>query len=801
MAQVVNIPGVGRVNFPDDFTPEQIQAAIERDILPRARPSVPVETVAPEAPSLLARVGRGMMDIFQGIKQRSLQLDEALGGDPARPDLLAKAHAGPLSAGRTLDLPTAEQYTARVNDELALYERGRQAGAKPETLSELVTGADPGIDWARIGGGIAATAPLALVAPGSSILARAGSGALAGGAASGAQFTPSGKLSDTAVATAVGTAAGAVAGPIVGWTADKGLALARRLGGYVKGLRAGTASADELAQRIPELAELPPQARADLIAEAQAQIRRTGSLNAEQIARKANLLAQGVRPTKAMVTRDPADWTLERNLQKLAQSPDDELSRVGRELTDVYQANDAALTQRLLGMTEGLPQRTQEAHGLAVMRSLDDLSRASQADVSKVYEAVRREVGEELAFDGRSLHRTLDELQDNAYSEKLVASVRNRLRRMGVIDADNELTGEALTVSQAEELRKFVNTLPNDFGKRDIISAIDADVMRGHAVGNVFKRETLPKSLEWLRPDIDRVNALDAAYKAARARVKDAPTPEAKRLLQAQLRRDKAVLDEARDAVLERVPKRTGAGNHFEGARAAASERFAMLANPATQRALNTLGELSQGKTAQNFIKSQVIDAADQDVASLLSTLQKLPRDQSEAAINEIRAGVLQHLQDKAINPNSNRFSGAALNRAMKEIGEEKLLRIFGVSQYQQLRNLARAGIDATFDPAYSAVNYSGTAPMLLSLMRRARGTIGVPLPGVNEVAERGLERMAARSQLADVMAARATGELPQVPVSLQQLAARLPAASSPAVVAMLDAARKKSEKRAGNRQ
>lgn len=723
MAQVVNIPGVGRVNFPDDFTPEQIQAAIERDILPRARPSVPVETVAPEAPSLLARVGRGMMDIFQGIKQRSLQLDEALGSDPARPDLLAKAHAGPLSAGRTLDLPTAEQYTARVNDELALYERGRQAGAKPETLSELVTGADPGIDWARIGGNFAATAPLALAAPGSSILARAGAGAAAGGSAAGLQFTPSGKLSDTAIATAVGAGAGAVAAPIVGWTADKGLALARRLGGYIKGLRAGTVSADDLAQRIPELAELPPQARADLIAEAQAQIRRTGSLNAEQIARKANLLAQGVRPTKAMVTRDPADWTLERNLQKLAQSPDDELSRVGRELTDVYQANDAALTQRLTGMAEGLPQRTQEAHGLAVMRSLDELAESSQEEVGKLYAAVRQAKGDQLASDARNLVQTLDDLRDNTYAEKLVSSVTNRLKRFGMIDKDGNLTTKTLTVNQAEELRKFVNTLPNDFGKRDIIKAIDADVLSGFG----------------------------------------------------------------EDA--------------FGGARAAASQRFATLANPATQRALNTLGELSQGKTAQNFIKSQVIDAADQDVASLLSTLQKLPRDQSEAAINEIRAGVLQHLQDKAINPNSNRFSGAALNRAMKEIGEEKLLRIFGVSQYQQLRNLARAGIDATFDPAYSAVNYSGTAPMLLSLMRRARGTIGVPLPGVNEVAERGLERMAARSQLADVMAARATGELPQVPVSLQQLAARLPAASSPAVVAMLDAARKKSEKRAGNRQ
>jgi len=76
-------------------------------------------------------------------------------------------------------------------------------------------------------------------------------------------------------------------------------------------------------------------------------LRQTGQLNAEQLGRRANLLAQGVTPTRSMVTRDPADWSIERNLQKLAQSPDESLAAPGRELTDIYQGNDAALAQRL----------------------------------------------------------------------------------------------------------------------------------------------------------------------------------------------------------------------------------------------------------------------------------------------------------------------------------------------------------------------------------------------------------------------------------------------------------------------
>lgn len=688
----VDIKGVGRVHFPASFTPEQIERAIESDILPQrnagAEPPVRAE------PTRLERIGHGAQRAVDRVAQLTAQAGEKI---------------GMLGPG------TSDALTQNINEEEARYQADR--------------GPDAGVDLASMTGNVGMLAPLALIPGGQRIVGRAAMGAVGGGAGGFLQFDPTNSAGGAAINTGTGAAAGAVLAPIAGWVADKVGPVVSRVLGKLKGMAAqwtGSTSADDIARQIPELAQLPEQQARDLIEEAQKQIRTTGSLDEAALARKANLLANDVIPLKSAVTRDPADWTIERNLQKLAQSPDEQLASTGQELTRVYQANDAALTGKLRSFSEKLPRATQEAHGMTVMRSLDDLAEASQQQVGKVYEQVRAAKGDQLASDARNLVTTLDELKDATYAEKLVGSVMNKLRRFGMVDAEGKVTSNTLTVTQAEELRKFVNQLPNDFGKRDIIRAIDADVL-------------------------------------------------------------------------------SGAGEDaFAGARGEASARFAMLENPATQRALNTLGELSQGKTAQNFIKSQVIDAADQDVRTLLQTIEKMPTDKGKAAIDALRAGVLQHLEGKAINPNSGQFSGAALNRALQEIGEDKLIRVFGIDQFRRLQSLARAGVDATYQPAYAAVNHSGTAPMLMSLLQRARAVPGIPLIITDEA-----QKLAARSgyqqQLARALAARSGGQLPEIPLRARQIGQALAQAGirmgPPASDAVLDEARKPANSRGKQRQ
>jgi hypothetical protein len=711
MAEAAGLTPVEPPERPEIDTPQN-QATIARRNREAAAAADFRKNVAEDTqPGLLASIGRGAQDVGQGITQGVLRLT-----DPAKDRNVTMTTFDPKTGQNvktTQAIPTSDEYTKDVNVERAQYDKSRADAG------------ETGIDWGRVFGVGGATLPAGLLAPeiaGPTWLARAVGGGTTGAAAGASEFAPTNSIAERVKNAAVGGAAGAIAAPVAGAVGDVAGSAYQKVAGRVAGageLIQPSTEADIIKQ-VPDIARVPPAQQADLIAEAQAQLKQTGALNAEQLARKANLLAQGVTPTKSMVTRNPADWTRERNLQKLAQSPDESLSAPGRELTGVYEGNDRALTAALAKQGEGLPGGTMEAHGQAVMKSADDLAKMSQKDVSAIYDEVRATHGNELASDAQNVVSTLahPDVADNAYAEPVINSVTKRLKRLGMIDGDGNATTNTMTVTQADEFRKFLGNLKSGDPKTDRI------------VGQIMKAH------------------------------------------------DQDVLG--------------GAGSDaMAPARAAASERFASLENPATQRALNAYGELNQGKTAQNFIQTNVINGADQDVASLLDTLGKLPPDQAKSATDAIKAGVVRHLQDKAINENSGQFSGAKLNTALNDIGDVKLARIFGAKSAEELRNLARAGLDATYQPPYSAVNNSNTTPMLLSLTRNARVIPGVPLL-VSDEAQKLAGRVGYASQLKDIRAAQSEAPLPEVPNILKQIAGLLPRSAAPVggVVASKDVRR-----------
>jgi hypothetical protein len=676
MPKVVhNVPGVGTVNFPDTMSEEDIQDAIVRmnESVSRSTNRTWDKYRFAEKPNPLERLGRGAQDTIDRLSQLTVAGGEAIGAyEPG----------------------TGEEMTRLMNQEQADYDANR--------------GYKPGADFARLTGGVGMTAPLALIPGGQSVAGTVGYGALSGAAEGLFQYDPSYSLEGTTRNVAIGGLTGGIAAPVLRFASKQAQSFAEKGLGRFKGVMESTqgkADVTEIMREVPEIAGLPVEMRANLIMEAQDQIKKTGTLNMEQLARKANLIANDATPTKSMVTRDPRDWSMERNMQKLAQSPDEQISSMGQELTSVYQQNDAALGNKLKSFSANLPKGTQEAHGMVALKSLDDLERLSQKDVSELYTMVREKNGSQLASDARGLVNTLDDLKDNAYSEKLVSSVNNKLKRFGMVDKEGNLTTKTLTVEQAEELRKFVNTLPNDFGKRDIIKSIDADVLSG--AGEDF----------------------------------------------------------------------------FATARSAAMKRKQMLDNPATQRALNAYGELTQGKTAQNFIKTQIVDGAEQDVESLLKTFGSLPKEQAEAATNSLKAGVLDYLQEKSVNPNSGQFSGAKMNDAIRNVGEGKLQKLLGDKGLAELKSLARAGLDATYQPPYAAVNHSNTAPTLLAMTQKARAIPGVPLI-VNENVEKLAGRAGYRKQLGDVLSARSQQPLPQLDPRIQSMIRMIQRAGVPAASA-----------------
>lgn len=699
MPQIVEVKGFGKVNFPDDMSADQIQFVIESDIIPQLSKATE-GVISPEKPSGLVSAGRGAQDVLDRISQLAINSGEKMG-------MLAPG-IGDIA-------------TSQMLDEQKKYEGAR--------------GPDAGFDIYRTGGNAGMLAPVALMPGGQGFLGRAASGAAQGGTAGFLQFDPSNTAAGTLKNTAVSAAAGAALNPAVGFLGDKVAKGVKNLIGRFRGVQAGARGRIEptvILEQIPEAKALPRAQQQLLLQDAIDQMKATGEFDVEGLRRRANLIANNLTATKSMVTRSPRDWTIERNLQKMAQSQDPRLSSVGEELTSVYQQNDAALTNQLRSQAAGLPKATQEAQGEAVMRGVDKLAREKQSKVGEAYDAVR---GEDFinqppnALVERLFSADLQDIEDPAV-KTVIKTVENRLKRNGVVKSTPtvgpdgsysfELTGKGMTAKQTEELRKLLNGLdtPGNAGrvKSQIIRALDESITR------------------------------------------------------------------------------EGGQDLYGAARAQAAQRFESLDNPAAQRALDTLGELQQGKTAQNFIEQQVVGAADQDVSALVKTLEG-----NKDALDAMKAGVLQWLEEKAVNVNSGQFSGAAFNKALESIGDTKLRAVLGEQTAQKLKSLSRAALNATYQPPYSAVNASNTSPMLLSATTNLRK---IPVIGglVTDETQGAIQASAARKQLADALSRRGNAPLIEDSRQVQSLVEALRAMSAPSAAASLDQRGKPANKKAKDR-
>jgi hypothetical protein len=418
MPQAVHIDGIDKpVYFPDGMKPEDIERAIETDVLPQLKQQQQASAPAKApAPAFGESVKRGLNDQVEGWEQKFLQVNDWLNN---RANRRAAENQNPAITPSP-ESHSADNYTEEVN-------AGRQNYVERR-------GPDAGFDWARLGGNVAGSAPMMLLpGGGAGVAARAGAGLVTGAAQGATQFDPSNSLKGEATNTAVGAGVGALVNPVTGFIGDKLKSAYQWIAGRIAGANAETLGATTQAaidKAVPEITQLPVEARQAIYDEAIQQVRTTGTLNAEQLARKANLIANGVTPTKAIVTRDPRDWSMERNLQKMAQSTDPKLQQVGDQLTGVYQSNDRALADQLARKSEGLPKGTQEQFGERAMSGLDKIARDSQKVVGKEYEGIH---GEDIinptpnALHEKLYSADIQDIEDPAV-KTVIKTVENRLK-------------------------------------------------------------------------------------------------------------------------------------------------------------------------------------------------------------------------------------------------------------------------------------------------------------------------------------------------------------------------------------
>lgn len=385
MAITVNVDGVGKVNFPDGYTPEKIKFAIENDILPRmkvAQRDIRAEAgqmAADDTPVLkkgLVALGRGLTDVGQGAKQLYLHAKDALTA-PSMSDL--------VQGNRESD-----RYDAEVADELARFKPledqtagasiGRAVGA---ALPTLVV---PGGTLAR---GAGAAIKVAAPAVGAKVAQSALADAALTGIAQGAVTATD--ADETHLGNAVKGAAGA-AGAVLGlnFVAKLAAPVVKRIANYVNPveLAAGKVTPEVEAKLTADgidLKSMTEEARTKLAEMAHSASVATAT-NPAAMARQVRLESLPVpikTATQGQLSKDFAQNRLEQSLVKSATS--------GAPLREAFEKTDDALIQNLDKMradtgsrivNEGDAGRSVSA---AVQKRIDD----SMGNVDRLYNEAR----------------------------------------------------------------------------------------------------------------------------------------------------------------------------------------------------------------------------------------------------------------------------------------------------------------------------------------------------------------------------------------------------------------------------
>lgn len=419
----VNVNGVGTVNFPADYTPDRIKFVIENDILPRVKPTnaAPklevIDNTIPqtEKPSAMVRLGRGVADVTEGIGQAARYVGEALGAVPEG---------------------TADAYTREKTADLKTYEQAR--------------GKDAGIDWMRLVGNAAATLPAAAIPGGAAagLGTRMASAAAQGGLSSASMFTPEGesKITQTLVGAGFGAAVpAAITGIKTALTsiADKFKAAPAIDLPALKG-----ELTLQLQQHGIDFGRLTGDVQKSLLDDATRAVQIGGKLDAESLARKADIEAIGAKPTQASVTRDPRAWQTEKNLRGI--------QGVGDPIVKREQENATAMIDYLakLRAQSGGKAGTAYEAGQSAVGAIRSQDAAKKQVVDGLYDAYRSMGVSDVGVPDTKIADTLGRVADEIGVENIPAAVMNRLKEFGLMGGTRT---KLLTINEADKLNRLIN--------------------------------------------------------------------------------------------------------------------------------------------------------------------------------------------------------------------------------------------------------------------------------------------------------------------------------------------------------
>lgn len=547
-----------------------------------------------------------------------------------------------------------------------------------------------GYDWARLGGQVAATAPLGALGrsyQGANVLSKAGAGVAAQNAAVGAAIGGAGfagdanKRFENTAFGAVGSALGGITGKVLG----NGIASVARKAGTNKATASEVDNVINSAFKQSDNPSIQGMTVSDLSQSAREGIRKEvkNLLNAgkqpdkktlERIAVFSDLKANGVdlKPTGKQATGNPQLWTKETELSKLdgGEGLNQRYIKQGDELT---QALDDFQT-RTGGTSTGILQT-----GESILSALDSKDAARKQVINDLYKAAKDHTGNDLQLDASAVVRNAQKLieENFALPDRAMPGLMSRLKQY--LPKDNDPT--------------FV---PKSFTLRD--------------------KELIVKQINSALPKLDQQN------KVAFGLVRD------------------ALEQETDDALMRATSSLQGqAKASWDAARKAASDRFSLInRSPALQEAINDAAP-------DKFFQKQVISANVRDVKALVDEIKGSPD-----ALNNIRQEIIRYVASKTVSETSGNVSPKAMNDALKSIGDEKLRLFFSPDELKHLKNLNAAAKYLFSQPRGSNVNNSNSASAFANMMGYMGLLKKIPVvgPKVEQLANSGIRGVNAQIKI-----------------------------------------------------
>lgn len=642
MAQTIEVPGIGPVQFPDGMSDADIGAAIRKTLAPKPQQEASAADKVAAFP--LTRFAIGAAKPVLGAAQFA-------------------ANLLPTPAPTMSQLITGEKpqnsVAKAVNDHLATLEEMTQRGSKTKwgTGGEVADFAGQVLSPVNV-----AAAKLLPVTGG--IAAQAGKGAVLGaaGAATAPVMDKKGQENywETKGAdTALGAVTGGVATPLLG---KLGEAIARRLPqstgqANVSATQTSEIIANALKDIGQKIEDIPKAQYQQIQAQVTEALKSGKKLDAAALLRQADFKEAGMPALAGQVTRDATQFAKERNLRGVA--------GVGEPLLQRMEQQNKALQSGIGGFAEGASDAVTAGERMAAALKSTDEGISKQ--VSAAYKAARQSSGKDLEVPLTGLAQdAADTLK--RFADKVPAGVRNELADYGVFGGKQT---KMFTFEDADRLLKNINAhVGSDKATNNALGELRTAVKKAMMDAPADDVYSKARNLAAKRFELhDLVPALKAASEDTvsadafvRRFVTSAPTKDVQMMAQLLKQASPEALQEARTQVGARL-QRAAFGENVAGDKIFSPERYATALREIGDKKLGAFfneAEIAQlkrlgrvGAYINSVPSAAPVSSSNSNIASMVANYgAKLPMVGPAVSVAKAAAGPIlnQRTVNTAIN-------------------------------------------------------------------------------------------------------------------------------------------------------